>query len=326
MKNGFISLTAVAIGVFAVSLVLGGGYAAVKISELEQQNQQLAAKLETVEGEEESTNADEERAASAPIATTSSEAATSSQVAVADEENDPEPQPAEATPSEPEPSAPVVEERVVYVPTEPEVSDADRQAEIDAAVEAALATREEAEDEAATEQSSEKDSGSADDELITSSTNEGDVSASQDGIDVNILYTKQTPFYDDDNDYYHYGYGGYQIVMEVQAIGSDILLPMATTDTSSATIGLEYDVLGLDSGFDLNSEILCPLRRDGMCLFKSDRARELTLTVYVYPEEDGLIAVEFDRINYFQNGELKTFDIGRKTSRIEVNGIVSFGF
>lgn len=183
----------------------------------------------------------------------------------------------------------IVEERIVYVPTK------------DTTEEIQPKLVEQAEKTPVTEITQTEEEDIVEQELI-----------------VKVLYTKQTPFNSKEDDYG----GAYQIVMNMTVAGEDILIPQTTTDNSSSQVGFEYEITGnsLEKSFELRSAVSCPLKSNNNCKLTNDKAREVTVTVYVYPEEDGIFGVKFLGINYLQNGQLKTFELNKSTSKIQLRG------
>jgi len=117
-------------------------------------------------------------------------------------------------------------------------------------------------------------------------------------------------------------YGGYEVVMLVTAPeNSDVLIPQTTTNTvGAARIGFSYSVIGENFRGVENSQVICPVRRDGNCRVKAGKSSEITTTIWLYPDADsnGNYSVMFDEMYYFFNGEWYTYDIARTTAKINL--------
>jgi hypothetical protein len=134
---------------------------------------------------------------------------------------------------------------------------------------------------------------------------------------IEVVHVGQTIF----EDGYGGTYGAYGVTVNISPIGGEIAIPMTTSDTLGTGVnGFSYTVVGAKSfSGKRDSEIsLCTRKSDGFCKFGDGQSKELKLTVWAFPAEDGTgeYAVQFNKLNYYFNGEKKTLDLNQKTESL----------
>ncbi len=133
------------------------------------------------------------------------------------------------------------------------------------------------------------------------------------------LALRQTSFDDD------YGgfYGGYEIELKITANGGDILIPMTTTNSRGASfVSFSYKITGGDFEGDQSSKITCSRKnKDGYCKVRDGYSSVITTTVWLVPdsEGEGNYGIEFEDINYYQNGEIKNHSLNEVTQRLNLS-------
>lgn len=128
-----------------------------------------------------------------------------------------------------------------------------------------------------------------------------------------IKAVRQTFFEDESEDY-----GGFEIDLSVTARGEEnILIPQSTSDTANTgAIGFSYSVLGNFAGIQ-DSEIACAVRTGSYCKIRGGGTSDITVTVWLFPEDPGNYSVRFDEVTYFheitetQYGEEEVIDLLR---------------
>ncbi|PIQ70523.1 hypothetical protein COV88_04020 [Candidatus Saccharibacteria bacterium CG11_big_fil_rev_8_21_14_0_20_41_19] len=165
----------------------------------------------------------------------------------------------------------------------------------------------------------EESQAKTEEELVEDEMEETELS----GISLYGVNTAQDSFNDKRSQYSQYGYGKYAIAMGVAAEGGDAFIPMTTTDSGGPMIGFEYEITGsgdVGNVYNILSKVSCSLKNDGKCKIRDGESREITVLVSLYPEDRGIYGIKFTKINYYQNGELKSVEVNSATSNINIEG------
>ncbi len=275
---GFAPLIFVIITAIATVAIGGGGYGVYKYKMTAKENASLRAQVESQKNtqQEESQEKTEEQVSE------ENKVATTSEITAQEEPKSEEPA-----------------KEIIYINQPPVESTAQRQAEIDEAVQKALADKE--------KESTEAQVPFTEEEPILPKTNDP----------IKVLNLAQTSFPDS------YGgvYGAYKLAIEVTPEGGDILIPPTTSDTlGSRIIGFTYTVSGEFKGIQ-NSEVDCGgLMSSGYCKIKDGTTKILYAQVWIYPDKDsnGNYSVTFKKIRYLFNGVEKEININKESETLNL--------
>lgn len=116
-------------------------------------------------------------------------------------------------------------------------------------------------------------------------------------------------------------YGSYEVVLSITAHGGDILIPKTTTNSiGTGFISFSYSIVGGDFSGKQDSKVSCTLTHDGLCKVPDGETRDITTTIWLYPDEagDGNYALKFDQFRYMQDDQTKTYNLDKQTAAINI--------
>ncbi len=137
-------------------------------------------------------------------------------------------------------------------------------------------------------------------------------------ITFNVTRITQTIFEETPTEY---GYGGFEISVEVFANGGDVFIPMTTNDSTNGITGFVYSIKGDEFRGEQDSEISCGRRIDGYCKINDGSSSIITTTVWLTPNQSGNYGVRFDKVRakIGTNGTLQSYELGKETEHIYIS-------
>lgn len=195
------------------------------------------------------------------------------------------------------------EKEIVYIKQAAKESESERQAEIEKAVNEALAKQQQS------QINIESTTSEKENELEPKVTPE---------TTFKVVAIRQTAYPDE------YGgvYGAYEMEVAISSTESDILVPPTTSNTiGTGDIGFSYTIVGDSFRGIQNSRVSCSLQYKNYCKIKNDgQLRNIIVTVFLYPdkESNSNYAINFDKIYYYKNGSKQEYVVDRQTAPISI--------